>query len=58
MKRLSFITQFRIEFLLLPTGCRKVLGKMPEKGGESKKGELFEKGEINTLCKLLWVQKL
>ena len=29
MKRLSFITQFKIEFLLLFTGCRKVLGKIP-----------------------------
>ena len=29
MKRLSFITQFRIEFLLPFTGCRKVLQKMP-----------------------------
>ena len=29
MKKLSFITQFEIEFLLLFTGCRKVLGKMP-----------------------------
>ena len=28
-KRLSFITQFKIEFLLPFTGCRKVLGKMP-----------------------------
>ena len=28
--RLSFIAQFKIEFLLLFTGCRKVLGKMPE----------------------------
>ena len=28
MKRLSFITQFKIEFLLPFTGCRKVLGKM------------------------------
>ena len=28
LKRLSFITQFNIEFLLLFTGCRKVLGKM------------------------------
>ena len=27
--RLSFITQFKIEFLLPFTGCRKVLGKMP-----------------------------
>ena len=25
----SFITQFKIEFLLLFAGCRKVLGKMP-----------------------------
>ena len=29
MKRLSFITQFKIEFLLPFSGCRKVLGKMP-----------------------------
>ena len=29
MKRLSFRTQFKIEFLLQFTGCRKVLGKMP-----------------------------
>ena len=29
MKRLSLITQFKIEFLLLFTTCRKVLGKMP-----------------------------
>ena len=28
--RLSFITQFKIEFLLLFTGCRKVLGKIPK----------------------------
>ena len=30
MKKLSFISQFKIEFLLLFTGFRKVLGKMPE----------------------------
>ena len=30
LERLSFITQFKIEFLLLLTGCRKMLGKMPE----------------------------
>ena len=29
MKRLSFITQFKIDFLLPFSGCRKVLGKMP-----------------------------
>ena len=29
IRRLSFITQFKIEFLLLFTSCRKVLGKMP-----------------------------
>ena len=29
MKWLNFITQFKIKFLLLFTGCRKVLGKMP-----------------------------
>ena len=27
--RLSFVTQFKIEFLLLFNGCRKVLGKIP-----------------------------
>ena len=30
IKRLSFITQFKIEFLLPFTSCRKVLGKMPD----------------------------
>ena len=30
MKRLSFITQFKIEFLLQFISCRNVLGKMPE----------------------------
>ena len=30
MKKLSFITQFKIDFLLPFTGCRKVLGKMSE----------------------------
>ena len=29
MKRLKFITEFNIEFLLPSTGCRKVLGKIP-----------------------------
>ena len=29
MKRLSFITQIKIEFLLLLTSCREVLGKIP-----------------------------
>ena len=28
MKKLSFITQFKIAFLLLFTGCSEVLGKM------------------------------
>ena len=28
MKRLSFITQFKIQFLLLLTSCKQVLGKM------------------------------
>ena len=27
-EEIEFITQFKIEFLLLFTGCRKVLGKM------------------------------
>ena len=29
-KNMSFITQFKIEFLLPFTSCRKVLGKMPD----------------------------
>ena len=29
MKKLGFITQFKIEFLLPFTGCRKMLGKVP-----------------------------
>ena len=28
MNRLSFITQFKIEFLISFTGCRKVLGNI------------------------------
>ena len=31
-KRLNFMTQFKIEFLLPFTGCRKVLEKMPGLG--------------------------
>ena len=31
LKRLNFITEFKIEFLLPFTGCRKVLRKMPER---------------------------
>ena len=30
LKGLSFITQFKIQILLPFTGCRKVLGKMPD----------------------------
>ena len=37
MKRLSLITQFKIEFLLPFTGCRKVLRKMSGK----KNGQLL-----------------
>ena len=33
--RLSFITQFKIEFLWPFTGCRKVLGKMPDTQNEN-----------------------
>ena len=29
MNRFSFMTQFKIEFLLPFTGCKKVFGKMP-----------------------------
>ena len=29
-KRLNFITQFKNDFLLTFSGCRKVLGKMPD----------------------------
>ena len=31
-KGLSFITQFKIEFSLLFTGCTKMLGKMADNG--------------------------
>ena len=31
MRRLIFVTQFKIEFLLPLTGCRKALRKMPGK---------------------------
>ena len=29
LRKLSLMTQFKIEFLLPFSGCRKVLGKMP-----------------------------
>ena len=29
IKRLSFIGQFKFEFLIIFTGCREVVGKMP-----------------------------
>ena len=29
IKRLSFIAQFKFEFLLMFTGCRCVVGKIP-----------------------------
>ena len=56
LKKLSFITQFKIEFLLLFTGCRKVLGKMP--GVITLKGDAKFKGKLtcglkNDLRKLL-----
>ena len=35
MKKLNFITQFKIDFLLPFTAFRKVLGKMPDKVGEA-----------------------
>ena len=35
MKRLSFVTQFKIEFLLPLTSCRKMLGKMTAYGDQS-----------------------
>ena len=40
--RLSFTTQSKIEFLLLFTGCRKVLGKMP----------------AHTSCSTVWLYQL
>ena len=30
MKRITFITQFKVEFLLPFKSCRKVPGKMPD----------------------------
>ena len=32
MKRLSFITQFKIEFLLPLNNCTKLLGEIPDMG--------------------------
>ena len=52
MKGLSFITQFKIEFLLPFTGCRKALGKMPADEQNifpSAENNLSEKGKVN--CK-------
>ena len=44
IKRLSFITQFKIEFLLPFTSCRKVLGKMPDlfKANKENKRSIME----------------
>ena len=38
--RLGYIIQFKIEFLLPFTSCRKVLGKIPEKGMQKFSGLL------------------
>ena len=43
--RLNFITQFKIEFLLPFTGCRKVLGKIPD---WERVGSVLCPGEVNT----------
>ena len=60
MKRLSFITQFKIEeFLLQFTSCRKVLGKMPERGERG--FELCtDNFSLSTLhfCKYLWLTRV
>ena len=48
LERLSFIIQFKIEFLLPFTGCRKVLGKMPEN---------FIQGKNMLFCRCLHFQK-
>ena len=43
MNRLSFLTQFKIEFLLPFTSCRKVLGKIPAWADLShKNGKIFD----------------
>ena len=48
LERLSFIIQFKIEFLLPFTGCRKVLGKMPDIEMDWKKSEQ-NKGNLKLL---------
>ena len=48
MKRLGFIAQFKIEFLLLFTGCRKVLGKMPDPKVKTLKFMISSTGYIRT----------
>ena len=54
MKRLSFITQFKIEFLLLFTGCRKMHGKMPGKYKKLPGDKLLMKKRIfgKTFCRV------
>ena len=50
MKRLSFITQFKIEFLLPFTSCRKACGKIPADEQNifpSAENNLSKKGKVN-----------
>ena len=54
MKRLSLITQFKIEFLLPFTGCRKGIGKMPDCIGYFPHKNLLATGQHPTgLAKIL-----
>ena len=53
MKRLSFINQFKIEFILLCTGCRKVLAKMPGDGFIAKNLENLVGKHSKTICQML-----
>ena len=42
--QISFITQLKVEFLLLFTGCRKVLGTMPDPSKISNSSHSWERG--------------
>ena len=53
MKRLSFINRFKIEFILLCTGCRKVLAKMPGDGFIAKNLENLVGKHSKTICQML-----
>ena len=52
MKRSSFITQFKIEFLLPFTSCGKVLGKMPDIYSKLSDGDNWDVRKDEHQCQL------